>query len=586
MHRRFFPFAIALLLVAVAVCPGRAASPEGSILGGLAGIVTDAKGGPQLGAAVSLIASDGRVVRQVYTDERGAFIVGRVLPGIYSLRVTLASFLPTFRENILIEPGADSFLAVNLASLFNAVDVFRGRRAVADSESDWTWVLRTSGDRRPVLRYGESEDDEDEDEALLEEYAQHAHPAVLSFSGGMGRSTASGSEADFNTSFALANHVFRRTDLLLSGNVGYERQTPATAFRLVMRREMAGGSSPEVAVTVRQIFLPGAFWRGRAHGEDMQSLTVAAGDRLRVADSMRIEYGFLYDSINFLERLNSFSPYGRLIYEASPASSFQVYYTEGAPRMRPPGADPLRTVASDLAVFPRLSMRDGAPAVQRGRHLEFSYTRQVGGSTVTQVGVYRDEIRDLALTSRDSEEPAASEFLPDVFTGHYSYNSGDHQATGVRAAVQRKFSDQFQATLAYSYGGVLAASRNVLYSQSPEELRGILEMHRRHALSAKLSADVPRSGTRIYASYKWVMGPSVSAGDIYDESLAQAEPNLNLMVRQPLPSFIVLPGRVEAMADFRNLLAQGYVPIITADGRRLTLVQNVRSFRGGFTFNF
>ena len=36
----------------------------------------------------------------------------------------------------------------------------------------------------------------------------------------------------------------------------------------------------------------------------------------------------------------------------------------------------------------------------------------------------------------------------------------------------------------------------------------------------------------------------------------------------------------------RLVKAQGYVPLITADGKRLTLVQNVRSFRGGFSFTF
>jgi hypothetical protein len=43
---------------------------------------------------------------------------------------------------------------------------------------------------------------------------------------------------------------------------------------------------------------------------------------------------------------------------------------------------------------------------------------------------------------------------------------------------------------------------------------------------------------------------------------------------------------MEASADLRNLLAQGYLPMYTADGQRLLLVETPRSFRGGLRFIF
>jgi hypothetical protein len=39
------------------------------------------------------------------------------------------------------------------------------------------------------------------------------------------------------------------------------------------------------------------------------------------------------------------------------------------------------------------------------------------------------------------------------------------------------------------------------------------------------------------------------------------------------------------MADFGNLLAQGYVPLQTQDGQ-VILVPSYRSFRGGVSFQF
>jgi hypothetical protein len=47
----------------------------------------------------------------------------------------------------------------------------------------------------------------------------------------------------------------------------------------------------------------------------------------------------------------------------------------------------------------------------------------------------------------------------------------------------------------------------------------------------------------------------------------------------------MLPWRMEATADLRNLLAQGYLPLNVA-GQSLLLVETPRSFRGGLSFIF
>ncbi len=568
------------LLAAFCLSSLWAAPRSVSPLGTLAGVVTNRRGIPQMGAAIALISGDGRILQHAYTNEKGAFLLERVKPGLYSLRVTLTSFLPFLKQEIRIQPGVRFFLSVNLASLLETVDILRGRRSRPDSDEDWAWVLRSSGVFRPVLRYLPEQNGD-----RLPTLRDLENRTLLQFSGGMGRSSIAGSEADFNTSFTVANNPFQNTSVLLSGNLGFERHTPAAAFRGALRRELASGSTPEVSLTLRQIFLPGAS-SGHGSAENLQSMTLAASNQLQFADSLRLEYGFLYDSVRFLNRLNTFSPYGRVIYQSSESSSIQVYYTEATPRVHRPGADPLRQVASQLAVFPRLSVRNGSPTVQRSRHIEASFQRKLGARTAAEVGAYRDEISDLTLNAIVNGEPFWADLFPDVFTQQYSFNSGNYHTSGVRASVRQTFSERLQSTFAYSYVGVLAPERMFLHTQDPEELRSILRMQRRHALAVKLKADVPATRTRVLAGYKWVLGPSVTPGDFYDESLGYAEPHLNILVRQPLPSLVVLPGRVEALADFRNLLAQGYVPIITADGKRLLLVQNYRSFRGGFSFIF
>ena len=47
-----------------------------------------------------------------------------------------------------------------------------------------------------------------------------------------------------------------------------------------------------------------------------------------------------------------------------------------------------------------------------------------------------------------------------------------------------------------------------------------------------------------------------------------------------------MPGRFELSLDVRNALAQGYVPIRTASGQQLRLIQSPRALRGGLSFIF
>ena len=44
--------------------------------------------------------------------------------------------------------------------------------------------------------------------------------------------------------------------------------------------------------------------------------------------------------------------------------------------------------------------------------------------------------------------------------------------------------------------------------------------------------------------------------------------------------------RMDAVVDVRNLLAQGYVPLLGQDGHTVYLVQSARSIRGGVAFSF
>jgi hypothetical protein len=131
--------------------------------------------------------------------------------------------------------------------------------------------------------------------------------------------------------------------------------------------------------------------------------------------------------------------------------------------------------------------------------------------------------------------------------------------------------------LDYSFGGALDLAHSDVALQQAGQL---MSTQRHHALAAKLSGTTPLTHTHWIASYRWVNGTTLTPVDMFNASAGQSDPFLNIFVRQPIGS------HVEALIDIRNLLAQGYVPVVGSDGQTVYLVDSARSVRGGVAFTF
>ena len=231
---------------------------------------------------------------------------------------------------------------------------------------------------------------------------------------------------------------------------------------------------------------------------------------------------------------------------------------------------------------PRVSMANYSPALEQAHHQEVSLSHRVG-KTSLQFAAYDDRVSKTVLTGVGTVSATSGEVLPDVDSGTFSYQGQDLDTVGLRFVLQRKLWSDLTATLDYGYGRVLdlKAADVVL-----EQARASMGMARRHSLSAKMSGKMPHCRTQWAASYGWVSGQALTPVDMFNASAGQSDPYVNVYVRQPIPGIGFLPLRMEAMLDLRNLLAQGYVPVMGQDGRTVYLVQSARSVRGGVAFVF
>ncbi len=584
--------------------------------GGIGGVVRGIGGMPQLGATVTLYSRTQKPLGKVLTDERGEFKLLGLVPALYSVKVSFSALVPATRE-ILVQPGIRSILNVNLSTLFSTVQfghpTFENGAIMSD---DWKWVLRSAPATRPVLRYvgndvdvaaADPDNSSDADAAAAivaanTRASQTGHAAVFQDTRGLLRvsagdpaaSAGTSSQADLGTAFALATSLYGASLIQFSGNVGYGAATgvPATAFRTSYSRELAGGN-PEVSLTVRQLMLPGRL--GAAlFGPDTAGLallrTMSAGfdDSARISDAVTLQYGFTMDYVSFLDHQNYYSPYARLTYSIDQNNDLTLAYTSGNARPDLEGADSAdNTLLRDinaLGVFPRMSLANGRPQIQRGEEYEVVYSHRSGSRTY-KASMYRQDISNAAVTlSAPSGFFTGGDVLPDLFSASSILNAGNFQSTGFAVSAVQNFGDHAAVAVIYGDTGALTADQHELVTNNPDELRAMIREGRQQAVTARVTATAPHSGTHLVASYQWTPDRhSVMAGNIYSAAGMQPPPGLNIYVRQPIPGF---GGRVEATADIRNILAEGYLPLTAVDGQRILLVQSPRSVRGGLSFTF
>src|ERR1035441_7283401 len=137
----------------VAPCVSTAAGPI-QLSGVISGVVSDSMGIPQMGAMVLLLNRQDRVFEKVQTDDRGQFRFLGLFPDLYSVKVTLATFVPALKKNILVQPGMRSVLNVNLNTLFSTIQLaYPSAESGSLMSDEWKWVLPPARPPRPVLRF-------------------------------------------------------------------------------------------------------------------------------------------------------------------------------------------------------------------------------------------------------------------------------------------------------------------------------------------------------------------------------------------------------------------------------------------------
>jgi hypothetical protein len=593
------------LLAALFGAHGVSVAADFQFVGAITGIVKDSAGKTRMGASVVLYNRYERMLQRTYSDPSGRFRFDGLLPDNYSVRVTLSTFVPAGRSQIPVRAGMESFLSIQLATIFSSIElVYTAPGQNGLLSDDWKWVLRSASSTRPVLRALPRVDPAAT--PGISSSRQHTMFSVtrglMRVSGGdAGASSFLGHEPDLGTAFALATTLFGASELHVLGNVGYATSTgtPAAAFRtrFMHTGDPGGMAAPDFELTVRQIGLRQRVGQGLVAGAGstqeiplLRTMSIKSQDHAQLSDELSIDYGALLEAVEFLDRVTIFSPFARLTYDLGEAGVVEAGYSNGAPAL-----DLMTTETGDsslagdmigLAMFPRVSLLNGKAEVQRSRNFEASYRKALGANTLA-IGAYHEDVRNAAVTmAAPAGTFSTADLLPDISSRSSIFNMGSWSSNGAMVSATRDFGEQWSGTLAYGVGGALGPVSNWTAPASADDFRSSFRPVRRQWASARFGGSLRTTGTRLVAAYVWTPSGTLAPTHAWITQRWTPQLGLNIQVRQPLPEVSLLPGRFEMTAEVRNLLAQGYLPVSSADGHSIYLIQFPRSLRGGFSFIF
>jgi hypothetical protein len=208
-----------------------------------------------------------------------------------------------------------------------------------------------------------------------------------------------------------------------------------------------------------------------------------------------------------------------------------------------------------------------------------------------QISYYRDSLDRVAvsgggaLTAADIQrtvQPGANGIVADSTTGNFRFLSAGYKTQGVNVTLTEPLSSTMWVAVEYATGAGLTAKDGAEMTLSTASTS--LASQTAQTATIALRGRVVRSGTRVRASYRWQPTRLVTAVDPYASFGDQAYFSCHL--RQALRLGSLLPNGLDATVDVTNLMAQGYRPFLSADGRTLFLAQSPRTVQAGLAFTF
>src|SRR5437773_1152974 len=285
-----------------------AAAQAKPVPGKLRGVVHDAAGTPQLGASVELISEAVGVAatRSFLTNTQGMFRGDKLAPGFYTVRVTLAGFLPTLEKHVRVTSNLTTVVRIELESMFASLDQLRRMPASSTAEvDDWKWVLRSASGMRPVLEWVDH--DTLSASAVTGEVVGPRAPRMrMEFTDGARRPTSASSIASAPaTAVAYDQKLGGTSRMIFAGQMNYDSDAPAGGIATVWLPTGTLGAGPHTALVLREAKLGPV-------GPTFRGVRFDQGGALSLGERTVLSYGGEYVLVGLGAAASSLRPRAEL----------------------------------------------------------------------------------------------------------------------------------------------------------------------------------------------------------------------------------------------------------------------------------
>lgn len=506
----------------------------------ITGTVQDSSGKLIAGALVSMATTEpSGVDRMVFTDSRGEFTFGNLVPGEYALQVTMPRFASQ-KEKIRLISGARASVTFTLQTMAEVLH----RAASPDVKQDIVWTLRSSRGTQPVLRFSDSQSTP-LFPALVPDYSGYVQFYSKADPGARTASTTKGSRFSFTLGMS------GNAKVTVTGQYNESPLEPKGAGALY-EFAAADGHETQLGLDVRQgIILDDAF-----SAEELKEFQANYTDKFFLGRSFVAEHGAEIGHAEGLVKNNYYRPKGSISWVPNDSTVVKLAVSTQAPNQ---SDDPVRA----REYFEQVNL---PPTYEHYLHTEIAASRFIDDSSKISLALFQDRANYRALFVT----------APDGRHGLLIFDGKDTPSQGIRLNLNREFNG-FEAGLGYTVAtgpGISPAARNL------DEIRTQISRRHFHVVTARIKTDFELTNTELTAVYRWMSKYAAGLIDPYQQQTEYNDPTLSISIAQTLPTFGALPAKVQAIFDARNLFEQPF------GSSRNQLALSPRYVKGGINIRF
>jgi hypothetical protein len=539
-----------------------------------------------IGPTAFATEASSQTVERMVTDAHGRFTLAHLLPGWYSLKVSSPTRLPAMRNGVRVAAGETVVATFVLTDIFAPIRFQVPSNTVSSWGDDWKWVLRTSSTTRPILRYRQQPNGKQvasKDEKIPLPQSQRM-VGVLP-----GSTPRDPLAEDFGMAsvFAYLQPISADSDVLAAGSFATFGNESGTLGTVLLRNQLQGEPQQFGLIVHQFSLIPGQNIASGAPSNALgqtRGMTATYSETRLLAPKVTVTAGMDINYLNSIDRVFTAQPHLNLEYQATPQTVISARFGS----IRDDGSYSMLDRLSLLNAFPQITQRDGHLEMERLSHTEVAVNRRLGKSTRVQAAAYHDTLRNPAVWGwgpSNYGQAFTGNSLPNPAGNGIVINGGNYQSAGFRAVFAQTFGSHVEVLGAYSSGSALSA-RSFVLQGSHLYSQGDLAPDQTNSLIGKITADIPGTHTRFSTSYEWVPNDRVTLVDPTGQATLQVQPYLGVQIRQPIPTPNSWPVHIDAVADFQNLLSQGYVPVSQGGQKPVVLSPAYHYVRGGISVQF